>query len=128
MAFTVTPPAVHSFASARVRPAMPDFAAAYPGTLMPPWKLSSDAVKMILPYPRSSIPRAIAWVSTNWLDRLTSSTRSHASRGCTAAGARSIVPALLTRMSTRPPESRSASASTAARSAKSVAMPVNDLP
>ena len=37
---------------------MPDFAAAYPGTLMPPWKLSRLAVKMIRPRPRSSIPAA----------------------------------------------------------------------
>jgi hypothetical protein len=61
----VTPRGAHSFASALVSPAIPDLAAVYPGTLTPPWKLSSDAVKTTLPLPRSSIGRATAWVSAN---------------------------------------------------------------
>ena len=53
-------------------------------------------------------------------------TRSQDASGWSTAGARSMVPALLTRMSIgRPPASRSASAATAARSAKSIRWPSN---
>ena len=56
-------------------------------------------------------------------------TRSQDASVWSTAGARSMVPALLTRMSTgRPSTSRSASAATAARSAKSTRWPSNVLP
>ena len=58
IAFTFTPCGAHSFASARTSPATPDFDAVYETTLIPPWKLSMDAVKMIFPAPRSTIGRA----------------------------------------------------------------------
>ena len=70
---------------------------------MPPWKLSSDAVKTILPCPRATMPGADRPGQHERRVRLTSSTRSHASSRCSAAGARAMVPALLTRMSTGRP-------------------------
>ncbi len=38
-------------------PAIALFAAVYPTTLIPPWKLRSDAVKITFPAPRSTILR-----------------------------------------------------------------------
>ena len=55
MAFTLTPCGAHSFASAFVSCATPPLLAAYPGTVTPPWKESSDATKMIFPSPRSTM-------------------------------------------------------------------------
>ena len=66
---------------------------------MPPWKLSSDAVKMILPARRSTIPRPSSRASTNGAVRFTSSMRSHVAVSKSTAGALAIEPALLTRMS-----------------------------
>ena len=48
-------------------------------TLMPPWKLSRDAVKMIFPFPRAAIPAPMACASRNGAVRLTSSRPSQAS-------------------------------------------------
>ena len=67
---------------------------------MPPWKLSSDAVKMIFPAPRATISLPNSRLKMNCAFKLTSMTLSQYSSGCSAAGLRRIVPALLTRMST----------------------------
>ena len=48
---------------------------------MPPWKLSSDAVKMILPWPRATIAPPTARVSANCALRLTWSTNSQSASG-----------------------------------------------
>ena len=118
IAFTFTPWGAHSFASARTSPATPDFDAVYETTLTPPWKLNMDAVKMILPAPRSTIGRASSRASTNCDVRFVCSTRRHCSSSCSSAGARAIVPALLTRMSTSSPSRSTEAASCAAPSSE----------
>ena len=100
MAFTCTLRPAHSLASAFVNCATPPFAAAYPGTVMPPWKLNSDAVNTIFPAPRSSMPRPNSRANTNCALRSTSMILSQYSSGCSAAGLRRIMPPLLIRMST----------------------------
>ena len=82
---------------------------------MPPWKLSIEAVKMTFPAPRAIIPRPSSRLSTNWLVRSTCKTRFQSSSEWSTAGARAMVPALLTRMSTE--QSRPLIASTRWRTA-----------
>src|ERR1035437_4816116 len=100
IAFTCTLRPAHSLASALVNCATPPFAAAYPGTVMPPWKLNSDAVNTIFPAPRSSMPRPNSRASTNCALKSISMILSQYSSGCSAAGLRRIVPPLLIRIST----------------------------
>ncbi len=54
-AFTLTPCALHSFASALTSWPTPPFAAAYAGTVSPPWKVRSDAKWMMEPRRRGSM-------------------------------------------------------------------------
>ena len=99
MALTFTPCDAHSLARAFVRLPMAPLLAAYPGTPTPPWKVSMEAVKMILPDLRWSMSFPISLVRMNWALRLTWMTVSQYSSEWSLAGARLIVPALLTRMS-----------------------------
>ena len=54
---------------------------------------------MILPLPRASIARPISRASRNWAVRSTSSTPSQSASVSCSAGTRTMMPALLTRMS-----------------------------
>ena len=101
---------------------MPPLLAAYPGTLRPPWKLRTEATKTTRPpRPRSIILRPSSRVSRNGAVRFTSITASQSSSECSAAGARRMVPALLTSTSTASPSasSRSTRARSAAREPRS---------
>lgn len=105
---TLTPCAAHSFANAFVSCAIPPLLAAYPGTLIPPWKERREAMKTIFPAPRPNMSRPISRVSTNCAVRFTSKTSSQSWSPWSAAGLRLIVPALLTSTSIGGP-ARSAS-------------------
>src|ERR1700761_1496944 len=76
---------------------------------------------MILPRPRSSMPRASAWPSTKQLVRLTEITWFQASSGNSVSGDRNWIPALLTSTSIPPssPSSRAACSTIAAWSVMS---------
>ncbi|KAF5276165.1 hypothetical protein FQR65_LT16436 [Abscondita terminalis] len=50
-ALTLTPLEAHSLEKAFTREPMAPFEAAYPGTLIPPWNVSREAVNTILPDP-----------------------------------------------------------------------------
>ena len=103
IAFTLILLIAHSQASSRVSPASPLFAAVYEGTRMPPWNASSEAMLMILPREPCAIMRlATACERKNALLRLTSITASQSPSVNSIASARRMMPALLTRMSSRP--------------------------
>ena len=97
---------------------------------MPPWKVNSEAVKIILPVPRAIICWPISRLITNCAFRLTSSTSSQKSSSCVAAGLRLMVPALFTRISGMMPSALSWSQNpfTALRSEKSTAWALNVRP
>ena len=65
MAFTCTFRPAHSLASALVNCATPPFAAAYPGTVMPPLKAEGGCREHVLPAPRASISRPNSRATTN---------------------------------------------------------------
>src|ERR1017187_3677411 len=69
---------------------------------MPPWKESSEAMLTIFPRPRGSMCAPAARESRNTAVRLISITASQSSSECSTAGARRMMPALFTRISTAP--------------------------
>ena len=75
------------------------FEAAYPGTVIPPWNVRSDAVNTILPNPRATMSLPNSRARMNCESMFTDITLSHHSSGCSAAGFLKIIPALFTRMS-----------------------------
>ena len=85
---------------------------------------------MILPAPRASMSLPTSLASTNGAERFVSSTWSQSASLCSAAGARRMVPALLTSTSTVSTSSRSRPTNSrqAARSAKSHRNPRNVRP
>src|SRR4030095_9352636 len=103
MALTLMPRAAHSFASRRVMPARPLLLAVYEATRMPPLKESIEAMLMILP-PRPACTRcfATACARKNGTLRLRFSGASQSSSLKVSASSRRMMPALFTRMSTRP--------------------------
>ena len=86
MAFTCTLRAAHSLASALTRLLRAPLLAAYPGTLMPPWKLRSEQVKMTLPLRRESISFPNSRARIKAASRLMDNTLSQYSSECWAAG------------------------------------------
>ena len=87
-----------------------------PGTRTPPWNESTDAMLMILPPPAASMCRPAARHSRNTLERFTSITASQSASPYAAASARRMMPALLTRISSRPKRSRTPGTSVSAAS------------
>ena len=70
---------------------------------MPPWKLSSEAIEMILPGAlREIMSRPASCESWKTAVSLIWMTFSQSARGTLTASSRRMMPALLTRMSTRP--------------------------
>ena len=69
---------------------------------MPPWNASSDAMLTILPRPRAEHLPARRPAEQKTAVRLTSMTASQSSSVNSTAGARRMMPALLTRMSMPP--------------------------
>ena len=76
---------------------------------------------MMRPLPCASIRRPAACERWNTESRLTASTSSQSAAACSAAGARRMVPALLTRMSMRPSASTASSIAPCSSSAVAVA-------
>ncbi len=92
----------HSLARARVMPATPLLAAVYDGTMIPPWNESIEAMLMILPPPCGTMTCAAACDRKKAAFRLIARTSSQSVSLNSIAGARRMMPALLTRMSRRP--------------------------
>ena len=93
MAFTLTPLDAHSLASDLVICATPPLAAAYAGTVMPPWNDSSEATLIIFPPPCASMWRPANWQNRNTAVRLISMTSAQSFSENSAAGARRMIPA-----------------------------------
>jgi hypothetical protein len=105
IAFTLTPLLAHSFDSALVSCPTPPLLAAYAGTVIPPWKVSSEATFIMLPRRPSDRSAGCASMCAptsrqSWKTevRFTWRTASQSSSGNWCAGCRFWMPPQLSRM------------------------------
>lgn len=129
-AFTVTPVAASSAASARVSPTSACFDAQYADVYAYPVSPAFDATFTTRPHPASTIAGTSARHSTNGAVTFTAIVDAHASSVVRESGALGATPALLISTSTRPTRAATSAsaASIEARSARSHAIATPSAP